>query len=104
MGQHDTTHERTVQVWFANFRDEDFDALSTSLIVEDRSTVTQYGFLTGIIIINIIKQLGQAKLDVLPPPLYSQDLSPTDCQIFRHLEHFLKRQNIQNPRDLMNFR
>ena len=51
---------------------------------------------------NTMHKLKELKYKVLPHPPYSPDLSPTDYQIFKHFEHFIKEKNFKEQLSVEN--
>ena len=46
------------------------------------------------------KKLNQLGYEVLPHPPYSPDLSPTDYNMFKHLDHFLREKTFAKQEDI----
>jgi histone-lysine N-methyltransferase SETMAR len=44
------------------------------------------------------KKLSELRIEVLPHPAYSPDLSPTDYHMFKHLDNFLRDKKFTDQR------
>ena len=43
-----------------------------------------------------VRKLNELNVEVLPHPLYSSDLSPTDYHLFKHFDNFLTGRTFAN--------
>ncbi|XGW15056.1 hypothetical protein V3C99_000940 [Haemonchus contortus] len=47
-----------------------------------------------------LKKLNELGYETMPHPAYSSDLAPTDYQVFKHLDNFLREKRFNNRHDV----
>ncbi|GFX26524.1 mariner Mos1 transposase [Trichonephila clavipes] len=110
--------ERTCREWFQRFKNGDFDVEDQHGIWWDQLDVVYYELLKPTETIIVILQHDNArphvakvvktyletlKWEVLPHPLYSPDIAPSDYHLFRSMAHGLADQHFRSYEEVKNW-